>query len=95
MKPLSLASLIIGINLFFVNANTLEDDEHRPRLFEHRPHLNDGEAAAEVPVVEKYTCTSVIAIDKIRYSSGNEEAQVRALLCLTTRRMCTKVQQNT
>lgn len=82
MKPLSLAALIIGINLFFVNASTLEDDEHRPRLFERRPLLNNGRAAAEVPVVEKYTCTSVIAIDKIRYSGGKEEGQVRELYAL-------------
>ena len=65
-----------------MNANTLEDDEHRPRLFERRPLLNNAEAAAKVPVVEKYTCTSVIAIDKIRYSGGKEEAKVRELYAL-------------
>eukprot|EP00985_Skeletonema_marinoi_P035113 scaffold45673_cov175-Skeletonema_marinoi.AAC.1 len=67
MKPLSLAALLISINLSFVNANPFED--------EHRSLLSGGEAAAEVSVVEKYTCKSIIAIGKIRDSGGMEGVQ--------------------
>ena len=68
MKPLSLAALLISINLSFVNANPFED--------EHRSLLSGGEAAAEVSVVEKYTCKSIIAIGKIRDSGGKGGFQV-------------------
>lgn len=69
MKPLSLAALLISISLSIVVANA------KPRLFEHRPLLPGGGTAAEDSVMEKYTCSSILAIGKL-HDTGEEEADV-------------------
>lgn len=76
MKPLSFTALLISINLSFVVVNA------KPRLFEHRHLPSEAAAEAEVLVMEKYTCSSIIAIEKLRGSGWKEEVEVR-VFCLT------------